>query len=164
LDIVFEPVNEGHVAPLTDIFNHYIEHSTALFIVDPIGQDEMRPMLFFEDARHKAFAIYVDAKLAGFLSIHAHNKRAAYRDTADISLYLAPEFIRLGIGSRAMDFIEGYAREQGFHVLLGSISGENVGSMGLCEKKGYEKVAQLKELGFKHGRYLDVVWYEKILS
>ena len=163
MTITFEPVRDEHVRSLTQIFNDYIEHSVSLFILEPIHNDEMRTMLFFEDIRHKAFVILVDHNLAGFISIHSYNPRTAYHDTAEISLYLAPEYTGRGIGTSALKFIEAYAQGQGFHVLLGSIAGENAASIRLFEKLGYIKVGHFRELGYKHGRWLDVVYYEKIL-
>jgi len=163
MDISFEPVSSEHLSPLADIFNYYVEHSVSLFITEPVSNEEMRAMLFFEDSRYAAFAIIANEKLAGFISIHSHNQRAAYRDTADITLYLAPEYTGIGLGSRAVEFIEKYAEKNGFHVLLASIAGGNTASVRLFEKMDYVKAAHFKELGYKHGQWLDVVWYEKIL-
>ena len=193
IDISFEPVRDAHVPLLADIFNHYVEHSAAIFITKPISNDKMRAMLFFEDARYAAFAIFTDnalagneftdnalagnefannalagneitdKTLAGFVSIHGHNPRDAYRDTADITLYLAPGYTGRGIGTRAVAFIEEYAKSRRFHALLAGISGVNIASIRLFDKMGYIKVAHFKELGYKHGQFLDVLWYEKII-
>ena len=164
MDIAFEPVSVEQVLPLAEIFNYYVEHSVSLFVIDPISNDEMSAMLFFSDARYAAFAILADKKLAGFISIHNHKQRAAYRDTAEITVYLAPEYTKRGIGSRALGYIEKYAQKNGFHVLLASIAGGNIASVCLFEKMNYIKVAHFKELGYKHGQWLDVLWYEKILQ
>lgn len=163
MTIAFEPMREEHVPPLTAIFNHYVEHSTSLFVTQPIGGDEMRAMLFFEDPRHAAFAVLADGTLAGYVSLHSHRPRAAYWDTADITIFLAPAYTGRGIGPQAIEFIEAYAREQGFHALLASIAGGNTASVRLFEKLGYARAGHLKEIGYKHDQWLDVFWYEKIL-
>ena len=163
MTITFEAVREEHVPPLTALFNHYVEHTASLFVTQPIDSGEMRSMLFFEDPRHRAFAVCADGALAGYVSLHSHRPRAAYRDTAEVTLYLAPQYTGRGIGTRAAGFIEEYARKRGFHVLLASIAGGNAASVRLFEKMGYTKAGHFKELGYKHGQWLDVLWYEKII-
>ena len=61
----------------------------------------------------------------------------------------------------AMNFIECEAKSRGIHVLIGTLSEENISSMKLFEKTGFEKVAHLKNVGEKFGKILDVIIYEK---
>ena len=163
MEIAFEPASAEHVRSLADIFNYYVEHTAAFFILEPLGDEEMRAILFFENPRYASFAIRADKELAGFISLHSHRQRAAYRDTAEVTVCIAPGHTGRGIGLRAVGFIEEYAQNNGFHVLLAGVTGGNTASERLFEKKDYVRVAHFKELGYKMGQWRDVLWYEKIL-
>ena len=164
-NITIVPFEERHLAETVEIYNHYIETSTVKFQEEPISADEFRKQVFFDDACFCAFAI-VDAdqdRLAGFCALGPWKSRCAYKWTGEISVYLREEYTGGGIGGRAVELLEGKANEHGFHAIMSEISGENTASIKLMKRSGYKRVGHLLEVGYKFGRYLDVVFYEKIL-
>jgi len=164
MELTFEPVRDEHVAALREIFNHYVEHSDVVFVTEPVDDAGMREQLFFDDLRYAAFTILVDGREAGYVSLHSFRPRAAYAQTAEVSLYLAPTMTGRGLGSAAQAFIEDYARAWGFHALVGGIVAGNDASIALVERFGYTRVGHFREIGRKRGRWLDMVWYEKLLG
>ena len=54
-------------------------------------------------------------------------------------------------------------RSRGIHTALGGIALPNDASIALHETLGFEKVAELREVGFKLGRWIDVGYWQKIL-
>jgi phosphinothricin acetyltransferase len=54
-------------------------------------------------------------------------------------------------------------RARSFHALLGGIALPNEGSVALHEKFGFEKVAHLKQVGWKFSKWIDVGYWELIL-
>jgi phosphinothricin acetyltransferase len=52
----------------------------------------------------------------------------------------------------------------GKHVMIGGIDAENVGSLRFHEHLGFERVAQFKEVGFKFGRFLDLIFVQLPVS
>jgi phosphinothricin acetyltransferase len=99
----------------------------------------------------------------GFCFLTQFRKKAAYDRTAEIGLYLKPEFTGKGIGDDAVTFLEKVAVIKGIRVIIASISGENTASIKLFQKMGYEKCAHYKQVGEKFGRFVDVIDYENIL-
>ena len=55
------------------------------------------------------------------------------------------------------------ARVVGHHAIIAGIDGGQEASVGLHARFGFEKVGQLKQVGFKFGRWLDVVYMELML-
>ena len=102
--------------------------------------------------------------MAGFCTLGPFKTRCAYHQTAEMAVYLHHEYTGKGLGATAIDLLEEHARKNGFHVIIVSISQENTASKKLVERKGYEQVAHYREVGFKFGRFLDVVNYQKILD
>lgn len=162
---IFVPLTEEHLPAALGIYNHYAAETTCTFH-DPLSQDEFRGLVFHEDKRYRSLAIIDEksARLAGYCSLRPHGARQAYRFTAEVTVYLHPDYVGLGLGGPAIDRLGKEARAQGFHVLVAAISGENAGSIRLFEKKGYEKTGHLREVGYKFDRFLDVVYFQKILT
>jgi phosphinothricin acetyltransferase len=156
-------MEERHLAQARDIFNHYVAHSTATFFTEPLTPAEMRETVLFEEPRYATFIILDGDKMCGYVTIKRYDKRQAYDHTAYLTLILEPNHTAKGIGGLANAFIEQYARENGFRVLVASVSEENDASVKLLTKTGYEKCAHFREVGLKFGRLLDVVMYQKIL-
>ncbi|MBI2329156.1 MAG: N-acetyltransferase [Chloroflexi bacterium] len=101
---------------------------------------------------------------AGFCFLTQYKKKEAYNRTAEIGVYLNPEFTGKGLGSSVVAFLEKVASSKQIRVVLASISGENTASIKLFQRMGFEKCAHYREVGEKFGRLLDVVDYQKILG
>jgi phosphinothricin acetyltransferase len=162
--IHFESVEEKHVEPIKDIYNYYVQNTTVTFHSEVLNNEEMKGILFFKNPRFQSFAILNSDKVIGYVILSYYKPRQAYDFTAEVTIYLHPEQTGLGIGSKAMEFIENVARKNNFHALLGVICAENDSSIKLFKKYGYWECAHFKEVGFKYNRLLDVVVYEKLLS
>jgi len=55
------------------------------------------------------------------------------------------------------------ARESGLHTLLAIIVDDNEASIKLHSKFGFETVGRFKEVGYKFGKWLNVVIMQKML-
>ncbi|NJK94712.1 MAG: N-acetyltransferase [Bacteroidales bacterium] len=163
--IKFTPVEEKHIEEIKDIYNYYVQNTTVTFHAELLDNLEMREILFFKNSRFSSYAILLpDDKIAGYLILGYYKPRQAYDYTAEVTVYLHPDYTGKGIGNKAMKFIEEIAHEKKFHALLGVICSENVSSINLFKKFGYWECAHFREVGLKYGRLLDVVVYEKILA
>jgi len=162
-DVSFNPTSEQDIPDILAIYNYYILNSTATFHESILNGTEIRRLLFFDNPRHGSFVIKTAGKIRGYCIISRHHPRSAYDYTGTVSVYLHPEFQRRGIGGRALDFLDEWAKAKNFHTLLAVICAENTGSIKLFESRGYLKCAHLKEVGLKFNRWLDIVYYQKLL-
>lgn len=162
--IEFEAVEEKHLGELLDIYNYYVLHTTVTWHDGALSMDDMRELVAGAGDRFATFAVRSGGSVCGYVSIRPFKTRPAYRDTAEIGIYLRKDACGRGIGRAALNHIEEFARRNGFHVLIAAISADNEDSIRLFEKAGYEKCAYFKEVGKKFGRLLDCVDYQKILN
>jgi phosphinothricin acetyltransferase len=162
--IIFEELNEGHLKDVLDIYNWYVQNSTATWHYHTLDEEEMRPLVLSDNDRYGSYAIRRGGDICGYVSVRQYKTREAYSDTAEIGIYLRNDCCGKGIGDAAVKHIERFAREKGFHVLIASISGDNESSVKVFEKNGYEKCAHYREVGQKFGKRLDNVAYQKILG
>lgn len=146
---------------ITKVYNFYIANSTATFHTEQVDSFDMEKSLPFNHDKYKTYIIKYDKQAAGYCYIGNYKPRQAYDRTAEVTIYLMPEFFQKGIGKQALSFLEEEAKIFGFKNLLGIITAENEGSVRLFKKAGYSKVAHFKNIGEKFGRILDVVGYQK---
>lgn len=149
------------------IYNHYVRTTTATFQTEPLSAagwwEESKPR---DPERHGAWAITADGVrgLAGYVLVTAFKGRCAYRDTAEVTVYLKESCTGRGLGRAALAHVDDHARAAGLHALLAVVCAENDTSLRAFEKAGYERAGLLREVGTKFGRRLDVVYLEKVLG
>jgi phosphinothricin acetyltransferase len=164
---VIRPLTPADADAAAAIYNHYVATTTATFQTEPVTPDEwLAEATTGEPGRHGAWAVAADdgEPFVGYLLVTPFKSRCAYRDTAEVTVYLDAAAHGQGLGREAVAFAESHARDAGLHALLAVVCAENAASLRLFENAGYERVALLKEVGTKFGRLLDVVYLEKLVS
>ena len=159
------PLSAADHPRAAEIANHWISTSTATFHEGPRTVDQfVEEVARHADPRHGCFGIRVGGELAGYLVVSAFKGRCAYRDTAEVSVYLAPEMTGRGVGAQAIRYAVEHARQHRLHALLAVICTENIASLRAFERAGFVEVGRLREVGRKFGRLLDVAYLELLLG
>jgi phosphinothricin acetyltransferase len=161
MNLVFKELTEQDLPEVKNIYDWYIENSTATFHTEPISIDQLKEFIYIGHPLYNAYIIYLDKEIAGYCYLTNYKKRQAYDRTAEVTLYLKPDFCRKGIGQVSLDFLQGKANENGLKNLIGIISGDNSGSIALFSKAGFTKCAHFKNVGEKFGKLLDIVAFQK---
>lgn len=164
MNIRLEPVRDEHLEKIRDIYQYYVDHSTATFHTGQVTTGELRGKILIDHPKYKSFVIDVDGVICGYCYLSQYNKRQAYDRTAELSIYIGHGFKAKGIGKVVLKLLEDEAKNVGIVVLLAIITGDNEHSIRSFSSAGYVKCADLKEVGEKFGKLLDVVFYQKILS
>lgn len=155
-----------HLEAIRAIFNEAIANSTALY------EDEPRSAAFMEAwfaAKQKGGfpvlgLINEEGVLMGFASYGPFRSHPGYRFTVEHSIYLDVRFRGQGLGTLFLERLVTTAQAQGHHLMIGVIDADNVASIRLHERQGFEACGHLREVGYKFGRWLDVVMYSIHLS
>jgi len=164
MKIHFVDLTESDFKLIKDIYDYYIENSTATYYTEKIPIKELKEFIPIRHKKYKSFLIMIDNECCGFCYLSQYKKRPAYDRTAEISVYLRPEYTGRGIGKEVLKHLEKVAKKNGISVLIGIISGDNENSIKLFEKNRYEKCAHFKQIGEKFNKILDVVSYQKIIQ
>ncbi len=104
-----------------------------------------------------------DCQIIGWGSLSRFHPRQAYCHSVEDSVYLHHEHQGKGLGSLLLSELIELAKQIGHHTVLGGIDADQQASIALHAKFGFEKVSHLKEVGYKQGRWLDVIWMQKML-
>lgn len=162
--ILFRPIQDSDLTIIQSIYNHYIAETTVSFRTDAVTLEQMREIHPIDHPVYQSFAAERNGDIVGYCSFSPYKKgKSAYDRTAEVSVYLAPESTKKGLGKRALRWIEAEGRNRGIKVFLANITAENEASVNFFKNNGYDLAGVLKNVGEKFGRVLDVVIYQKEL-
>jgi phosphinothricin acetyltransferase len=98
--------------------------------------------------------------VAGYAYVTQFRDRAAYRYTAEDSIYVHPQHMRRGVGRALLEALLQQSVECGFRTVIAVVGGAEAASIALHEACGFEQVGRLRRAGFKFGRWLDNVYLQ----
>ena len=150
---------------IAEIYNHEVTHGVSTFDLTLRSVAEQRAWI---SARSGAFSVIVadDTLLGvvGFAALSTYRDRAGYRTTVENSIYVRRDQHRRGIGKLLLARLLEVARDSGFHTVIARIESMSVGSLALHESLGFTLVGTERQIGRKHGRWLDSAIMQKMLS
>ena len=149
---------------LLEIYNHYVAHTHVTFDLEPASLEQRRAWFARFDTRgaHRLFVAESEAGVLGYASSGTFRVKPAYGRSVETSIYLAPECVEKGTGSRLYGHLVGVLdAEPSVHRAYAGVATPNDASIALHERFGFERVGTFSEVGFKFDRYWDVVWFER---
>jgi L-amino acid N-acyltransferase YncA len=108
-------------------------------------------------ARRPLWVAEDKGQVAGWLSYSSFYGRPAYESTCEVSVYLAPEHRRRGLGAQLVRRCIAHAPQIGVATLLGFIFGHNEPSLKLFEQLGFQRWGLLPRVAVLDGVERDLV-------
>lgn len=163
-DLTLRPAREADLPALTDIYNAAVTGTDFTGHLTPLSLEERQPWwLTHQDPRYPVLVAEANQEVLGYASLSQWYDVPVYSHTAESSLYLAPNAQGRGLGTTLMRALLAEARRLGHHVVLSRIWSENLPSIAMCRKCGYETVGVQREIGFRRGKWEDCVVMQVIL-
>jgi phosphinothricin acetyltransferase len=158
---------EKHLPEILAIFNETIANSTALYDYEPRTMEKVRA--WYEERVAKQIAVIgafdADDTLLGFATYGSFRPHDGYKFTVEHSVYVRADKRGNGLGKTLLaELIAEAKRSDSVHSLVAVIDTENTASIALHEKFGFTFCGEIRQCGFKFGRWLDIVFYQKILN
>ncbi|MBJ9268417.1 MULTISPECIES: GNAT family N-acetyltransferase [Citrobacter] len=157
---------EEHINAIRDIYAHHVIHGTGSFETDPPDTREMLARL--EKIRSLGLPWVValqEDKVIGYCYLTRYRERYAYRYTLEDSIYIDPTAQRQGAGKALLRHVIDWAETHGYRQLIAIVGdSNNQGSLKVHQKAGFTQIGTLKNIGFKHGLWLDTVLLQRNLG
>jgi phosphinothricin acetyltransferase len=164
--MIVRPATEADAEALAAIYGDAVLNGFGTF-------EEEAPSPADMDARRRAIADqglpYLVAeeggRVLGFAYAAPFRPRAAYRYTLEDSVYVAPEAKGRGVGRAVLTAVIEACEALGIRQLMAVIGDSgNLGSIGLHRSLGFRQTGVGQSVGFKHGRWVDIVHMQKPLN
>ena len=158
------PATVADAEAVASIYNHYVTNTIVTFEEEPVPVPDMASRMEQVAAASLAWLVAeLDRRVIGYAYAGRWHTRAAYRFSTEVTVYLDREHVGKGVGSHLYAALFPMLRARGVHAVLGGIALPNAASVALHERCGLEKVAHLREVGFKFGRWIDVGYWQRTL-
>lgn len=158
------PATEDDIQTILDIYNYAILHTTAVYDYTAHSY-EMRKQ-WFETKRQQGFPVFVaedESGIVGFSAIGPFRAWAAYQYTVENAIYVKEGQQGKGIGKLLMEPLIEASKKMGIHTIVAGIDADNMASIKLHERFGFEEVAHFKQVGWKFDKWLDLKFLQLIL-
>ncbi|GAB0116102.1 N-acetyltransferase family protein [Acidisoma sp. 7E03] len=164
--MTIRPAREDDLPAILLIYNEVIRTSTAVYTEEAATLESR--LAWFRDRHVLGYPVLVaedDAGgIAGFSSFGDFRPWPGYRYTVEHSVYLREDCRGRGLGAALITPLFDEARRLGKHVMVAGIDAANPASLRLHDKLGFTRVGRMNEVGTKFGRWLDLVFMQRILS
>jgi L-amino acid N-acyltransferase len=146
------------------IYNDVLLTSTAIYRDDPVTLDDRRQWWEARIAQGQPVLVAADASgVAGFASFGDFRAWPGYRFTVEHSVHIRSDRRGQGLGTTLMHPLMERAAAMGKHIMIAGVDADNDASLRFHERLGFVRVAHFREVGFKFGRWLDLVFLQRTL-
>ena len=159
------PAAEPDLPAILAIHNNAVLNGTALWTTVPSDLAGRRAVLADRAGRNYPFLVAeLEGRVAGYGSFGDFRPHDGYVRTVEHSLYVDPACQGRGLGGALLGRLVEAARAAGKHVMIGGIAADNAASIALHRRHGFVETGRLPQVGFKFGRYLDLVFMQLTLD
>jgi phosphinothricin acetyltransferase len=146
------------------IYAPYVTDTMISFEYEPPVETEIATRIRRYASTHAWLVAEQSGEIVGFAYGSPHRERDAYRWAADVSVYIAPEVHRQGIGRALYEALFAELGRRGVQILCAGIGLPNDASVALHESLGFVPVGIYHRIGFKFGTWWDVGWWQLELA
>ncbi|HYQ78440.1 MAG TPA: GNAT family N-acetyltransferase [Solirubrobacterales bacterium] len=155
---------DSDAAACAAIYAPHVEGSAVSFEERAPDAGEMAARIARYGSSHAWLVAEREGQVVGYAYATAFNERPAYRWSASVSVYVAAEARGVGVGRALYEALFARLRERGFRTACAGITLPNEASVGLHESLGFEQVGLNRGIGWKHGAWRDVGWFQLELA
>ena len=163
--MLIRPAERRDLPELLAIYNDVVAHTTAIYEDLPSTLEERGR--WFDDRLAAGFPVLVavgDDGVWGFSSFGEWRSRWGYRYTVEHSVHVRVDRRGRGVGRKLMEALFPEASARGVRTLVAHIDADAQGSIRLHASLGFEHVGRFREVGFKFGRWLDLVCMQRLVT
>ncbi|HET9037456.1 MAG TPA: GNAT family N-acetyltransferase [Myxococcaceae bacterium] len=156
---------EADLPAILAIYNDVLATSTAIFSETPTTLEDRRQ--WFRARRDAGYPVLVasdDSGVLGFATFADFRTWPGYRHTVEHTVHVRADARGRGVGRGLMTVLLERAAGLGKHVMVAGVDADNLTSIRLHERLGFQRAGTLHQVGCKFGRWLDLTFLERRLD
>jgi phosphinothricin acetyltransferase len=164
--VIIRAATADDAGALAAIYGHHVAHGFGTFEEDPPSPAEMESRRSAIAGRGLPYLVAEEnGEVLGFAYAGPFRPRQAYRYTVEDSVYIAPDAVGRGVGRAVLSAVIDACEALGVRQVVAVIGDSgNAASIGLHRSLGFVDAGVGRSFGFKHGRWVDIVWMQKSLN
>lgn len=164
--LIIRPATAADAEALAAIYGDAVLHGLGTFEEIPPQPEEMaRRLAAVHDKGMPYFVAELDGQVVAYAYASPFRPRTGYRYTAETSVYVAPPAKGRGLGSALLGPVIAECERLGLRQLMAVVGGsENLASIALHRAFGFEIQGVMTNVGFKFGRWVDIVMMQRPLN
>ncbi len=155
--------NFSDAAAIQAIYAPIVEGTAISFEEVPPSVAEMEERIATTLEDYPYLVAERQGEVIGYAYASQHRARAAYRWSVDVTVYIADQAHRTGVGRALYSRLIPELTDRGFHAAFAGIALPNVGSVALHESMGFSPLGIYREVGRKFDSWHDVGWWQRVL-
>ena len=160
MDIHFNRLTAKYKKETIDIFNYYIEHTTAAYRSEKVDYDFFSALV--DDDVVSAYAIMNNANdVIGFCILEKYKNIRTFDGIGDCMYFIKSGMTGKGMGRKILSLLENDAKQHSMKKLVVDISDENEQSITFHKNNGFVEYGRLKNCWKKFGRNIGIVYMYK---
>ncbi|MBW4524558.1 MAG: GNAT family N-acetyltransferase [Phormidium tanganyikae FI6-MK23] len=137
---------ESDLPAIVEIYNHAVAIKIVTADVEPVTVESRFAWFHSHSSQYPLWVLERENAIAGWFGLRMFYGREAYQSTAEISLYVAPQFQRQGVGQTLVSHVISQCPKLEIHTLLAIAFAENQPSVVLLKKFGFEQWGYLPQV------------------
>jgi phosphinothricin acetyltransferase len=167
MPVTVRDATEADLSGILAIYNEAIRTSAAVYTEQEATLEDRKA--WFAQRTSQGYPVLVaedptDNTVLGFATFGDFRPWPGYRHTIEHPVYIRTDARGQGLGKLLIEPLFGRAAALGKHVMVAGIDAANPASIRLHERLGFERVGTLREVGTKFGRWLDLVFMQRVLD
>ncbi|MDN4480598.1 GNAT family N-acetyltransferase [Demequina muriae] len=152
-------------AAIAALYNPYVRETVITFEYEEVSSEDMASRIARVQELDLPWLVLEDeGSIIGFAYAAQYRPRAAYRHSVETTIYLAHGAGGRGLGRKLYDALIARLRTGHPHSAISLIALPNDASIALHLATGWSEVGQLREVGRKFDRWIDVAYYQLDVS
>lgn len=162
--IMLRPVTVADAAELVSIYAPYVEQTAVTYEYEVPSVEEFQGRIANTIKNYPYLAAVENGVILGYAYASAFHPRAAFRWTAEVTVYLRKEAHGRGIGRMLYEALEEKLKQQNVQTAIALIADPNPESVAFHEKMGYRVAGRLTNCAYKLGQWRGMYYMEKFLG
>ncbi len=158
------PVSISDYQAVADIYNEYITLGTASMEETLKQASDIEGWVSKFNDRERLFVLKDNGQVIGWAIIKRYSDREGYRFACETAVYLTQPYLGKGLGTMMKKFLIDECKALNYKHLVAKIFASNTTSIAYNEKLGYSIVGRQKSIGFKNGKWIDMIIMQYLIE